>query len=53
MRFALLTVASTLVAAAGDAGLDPAIVAPFVVTTTYLGLAIGAPTAVCRRAEVA
>lgn len=53
LRFAPMTAASSLVSAAGDAGLDAAIGVPLVVTTIYLAVAIGIAAAVARRAQVA
>ncbi|HJW22452.1 MAG TPA: hypothetical protein VJ506_08500 [Candidatus Limnocylindrales bacterium] len=53
LRLAPMTAASSLVSAAGNSGLDAAIVLPLVVTTIYLVLSIGIAAAVGRRAQVA
>jgi ABC-type transport system involved in multi-copper enzyme maturation permease subunit len=53
LRFAPVSAATSLVAAAGDAGLDAAIGVPLVVTTVYLLAMVGITAAVARRAQVA
>jgi hypothetical protein len=53
LRFAPVSAATSLVTAAGDAGLDATIGVPLVVTTIYLLLMIGMAAAVARRAQVA
>jgi hypothetical protein len=52
LRFAPLTAAGSLVSAAAQTGFDAGLAGPFVVTTTYLFLAIVAAAAVARRAQV-
>jgi ABC-type transport system involved in multi-copper enzyme maturation permease subunit len=53
LRFAPVTAATSLVKAAGDAGLSATIGVPLAVTTIYLLLTVGMAAAVARRAQVA
>jgi hypothetical protein len=53
LRFAPISAAEDLVAAAGRAGLDGGLMLPLVVTSIYLLLAVGVAGLAARRAEVA